>query len=352
MKTFVFPEKLRKLTGNDIDLSELARVIAEHRERYQVQSSDGIFQAEITGNIRFAAQTRADFPAVGDWVRIMKMDESTAIIVGVLPRFSQLSRLAVHSSSETQLIASNIDVAFIVQSVGHDFNLNRMERYLSICYSSSIEPVMLLTKIDLIPDTELDDLKQKIHNRLPAISVIPVSSTTGEGYESLEKLLKASETYCFLGSSGVGKSTIINRLLMEEAMKTAEISVSTSKGRHTTSHRELFYLPNGSMVIDTPGMRELGMTDQSDGIEKTYAGISELAENCRYRDCTHTGEKGCAVLKAVDDGDLSVEVYENYLKLKREQERFSTSVHEKKQMGKIFGKMVKEANRERKRNKF
>lgn len=352
MENFEIPFWLQESAAGNISSEELARVIVEHRERYIVQSSEGIFQAEITGNIRFAARSRSDFPAVGDWVRITKMDRETAIILEIFPRKTILSRQAVGKQGEEQVIAANIDAAFIVQAVGHDFNMNRLERYLSICHAAGITPVMLLTKIDLAEKNELDELSAKIVQRQPGLSVFAVSNETGVGLNALQNSLITGMTYCFLGSSGVGKSTVINRLLNEEVLQTAEISASTSKGKHTTTHRELFRLENGSFVIDTPGMRELGMTSESGGIERTYDQIGELAKNCRYGDCTHTEEKGCAVKTAVENGELAEEVYENYLKLKREQEHFSSTVHDKKREGKIFGKIVKEALKERKRNKY
>ena len=351
MKLPGFSEKMTGLIGS-VDSSELARVIIEHKERYIVQTEAGVYQAEITGNIRFSARSRADFPAVGDWVRITPMDAQNAIILEVFPRYSSLSRQAVGKQADIQIIASNIDVAFIVQSVGHDFNVNRLERYLAICYSGKIEPMILLTKIDLITQKEIDSLVEMIRKRLPNVKLIAISSESGTGYTTLKEAMQANVTYCFVGSSGVGKSTIINHLSNEEKLTTSAISTSTQKGRHTTTHRELFILENGSIVIDTPGMRELGMTDESSGIELTYDQITELSNSCRYDDCSHTGEKGCAVLAAVENGELSEETYQNYLKLKREQQHFSSTIHEKRQKGKEFGKMVKAVMKEHKKNKY
>ena len=351
MEKLEIPAYLAGTIAN-IEENELARVIVEHRERYAVQSNEGILQAEITGNIRFSARSRSDFPAVGDWVRITKMDSDSAIILEVLPRNSILSRQAVGKAGEIQVIAANIDVAFIVQAVGHDFNMNRLERYLSICNAAGIHPAMLLTKVDLVDENELHDLKEKVKQRRPELSLLAISNENGSGLENLQNLIEPGKTYCFLGSSGVGKSTIINHLLHSDEIRTAEISVSTSKGRHTTTHRELFRLSNDSFVIDTPGMRELGMTDRGSGIEMTYDQIGELAQNCRYSDCTHSGEKGCAVIAALENGELAEAVYENYLKLKREQEHFASTIHDKKREGKIFGKIVKEAVKERKKNKY
>ncbi|WP_340113946.1 ribosome small subunit-dependent GTPase A [Maribellus mangrovi] len=352
LKQLGYSGQIKELIGEEIESAELARVSAEHKERYQIINEDGTLQAEITGNIRYAAQTRADFPAVGDWVKITRIDKDSAVILKVFPRYSFLERQAVGKQGEIQLIAANIDVAFIVQAVGHDFNLNRLERYLSICYAGKIEPVIVLTKIDLIEKEELEALQNQIKARNAKVPLFVVSNVTLDGLEQLREKMEPYETYCFIGSSGVGKSTLINCLLEDDMLETSQISDSTSKGRHTTTHRELIILPNESIVIDTPGMRELGITNQEGGLELTYDQIAELAENCRFNDCSHENEKGCAVLKAVEYGSLSEEMYNNYLKLKREQEHFSSTVHEKRQKGKEFGKMVKEVSRLRKNNKY
>ena len=352
MKNLGFSEKAAALIGNQVSDSELARILAEHKERYIVQSIQGTFQAEITGNMRFAAQARADFPAVGDWVKIVQMDEQSAVILEIFPRYSRLERQAVGKQGEAQLIATNIDFAFIVQSVGHDFNLNRLERYLSICYAGKIEPIIVLTKIDLIDEASVDVLKNQINLRLPKVPLLFLSTITMEGFDQLKNQMEAFKTYCFIGSSGVGKSSVINRLMENDVLETNAISESTQKGRHTTTHRELLVLPNQSIVIDTPGMRELGMTSQTEGIEKTYDNIGELAQNCRFIDCSHQHEKGCAVIEAVENGSLSEAVYENYLKLKREQEHFSTTIFEKRRKDKGFSKMAKAVVKDRKKNKF
>ncbi|MEN8116111.1 MAG: ribosome small subunit-dependent GTPase A [Bacteroidota bacterium] len=352
MKELGFTDKIQKLISTEIDSLEIGRIIVEHKERYILQSVDGIFNAEITGNLRFTAESRAEFPAVGDWVRFTKMDEQNAIIIEIYPRFSVLERQAVGKQGEIQIIASNIDSAFLVQAVGHNFNLKRLERYLTICHSAKIEPIIVLTKIDLISVDEVKKLVALISSRIKNVHVVALSSKTKNGYKQLNKLMEAYKTYCFIGSSGVGKSTIVNHLQEEKVLKTKSISSSTNKGRHTTSHRELIVLPNKSIVIDTPGMREVGITNQSAGIEKTYDQIIELAKQCRYKDCTHVNETGCMVLQAMENGDLSEDVYENYQKLKREQEHFSSTIREKRQRDKEFGKMIKTVLNERKNLKY
>ena len=352
MKNLGFTEKIQNLIPPDIDYSELGRIIIEHKERYTLQTKNVIYNAEITGNLRFSAESRADYPAVGDWVRFMKMDDQNAIILEIFPRYSVLQRQAVGKSTDVQIIASNIDYAFIMQSVGQDFNLNRLERYLAICYSARIEPIVILTKIDLAGKDEVETLILKIKERINTITVYALSNETLEGFDLLKQSMLPNSTYCFIGSSGVGKSTLVNRLKEKKVQKTSAISESTNKGRHITSHRELIVLSNKSIIIDTPGMREIGMTEQSNGIDATYDQISELAKQCRFADCTHENEIGCAVIKALENGGLTFAVYENYLKLKREQEHFSASVYEKRQKDKVFGKMVKTVKDQKKRYKY
>lgn len=351
MKKLGFTDKIKKLLPDNIDESEVGRVIIEHKERYVVQTNEGTFMSEITGNLRYSAASRADFPAVGDWVRLMKMDEQNAIIVEVLPRFSTLKRQAVGKETSIQIIGANIDFAFLVQAVGHDFNLNRLDRYISICHTANIQPLVVLTKTDLADKNELEQLKGELLRRVNGIPIFTTSTKTEDGLDELRESMLPYHTYCFLGSSGVGKSTLVNCFSSSELLKTSHISDSTQKGRHTTSHRELVVLDNGGIVIDTPGMRELGMAEDSTGIEETYDEISRLTEACRYSDCTHTNEDGCAIQEALEDGELDYDVFENYQKLKREQEHYSASIHERRQKDKQFGKMVRSVKEHKKQFK-
>lgn len=353
MKNLGFTGKITDLIQSaDYDGFHLARVIVEHKERYLVQTSSGIFNAEITGNLRYSAKSRLDFPAVGDWVKITMMDDETAVVTEILPRLTILERQATGKYAEKQIIATNIDFAFVVQSVGHDFNLKRLERYLAICYSSNIEPIILLTKTDLIEQNQIQELTEKINERIKGVPVVPLSIENDKSFDSLNTIFEPFKTYCFVGSSGVGKSTIINRLKGDDTLKTSAISSSTSKGKHTTTHRELIILPNGSIVIDTPGMREIGMTDNQSGVEKTYDEILELSKRCKFNDCSHVNEIGCAVLEALENGNISQGVYENFQKLRREQMHFTSSLKEKRRKSKAQGKMFKAVKAERKKNKF
>ena len=322
------------------DLS-VGRVTQEHRERYIVSDGKLEYEAEITGNLRFSAKSREDFPAVGDWVAVMLYDTGQAIIHHVLPRKTLLKRQAVGKPGEIQIIATNIDTAFIVQSVDNNFNINRLERYLSICYSAGIEPVLVISKTDLAEDKEIRHILNSLKDRNKKIRFILLSNITLEGMDQILEFIEKGKTYCVIGSSGVGKSTLINNLMQKKILRTGSISESTGKGKHITEHRELFILKNGGIIIDTPGMRELGMTDNKEGINTTFEDIATLAVNCRFPDCRHINEDGCAVIEAVNKGTIDIESYQNYLKMLKEQERFSTTVAEKRKKEKAFGKIIK-----------
>jgi len=336
-------EKFR--TDNNLSDFEIGRVIAEHKERYIVKTNQGEFEAEITGNLRFTAKSREDFPAVGDWVTVTTYESDSAIIHKVLPRFSTIKRQAVGQFGEIQIIATNIDYAFLVQAVDRDFNINRLERYLTICNSSGVTPVILLTKIDLINKDQLSEILESIKVRIKDVPLIAVSNESRDGYEAIESTIKKGKTYCMLGSSGAGKSTLLNNLSGRIVMKTDTISKSTNKGRHITSHRELIILENGGILIDNPGMKEVGIVDKTGGLETTFNKIITLSRNCKFKDCTHTGETGCSVLEAVESGEIERASYENYLKMEREKVHFESTVSERKRKEKIFGKIIKDYNK-------
>lgn len=320
---------------------EIGRVIQEHKERYIVRTNSGEYDAEITGNLRFTANSREDYPAVGDWVSVLIYDE-LAIIHQVLPRYSAISRSAVSKFAEKQIIAANIDYALIVQAVDRDYNINRIERYLAICFSSNVKPIIVLNKIDLITKDELEHLVSDINKRLKNIPIISISNISRFGYDDLNNIIESGMTYCLLGSSGVGKSSLINNLSEKDIMKTDSISKSNNKGRHITSHRELVILPSGGIFIDNPGMREVGIADSSAGLERVYDSIYEYASKCRFSDCTHSNEIGCAVLEAVNNGDIDLNAYKNFLKMEKERLHFELSEIEKRKKDKEFGKIIKE----------
>jgi len=343
-------EKFR--LGHHLDQFEIGRVIAEHKERYIVRTDKGEFEAEITGNMRFTAKSRIDFPAVGDWVALATYDIDFGIIHQVLPRFSTIKRQAVGQFGEVQIIATNIDAAFVVQAIDRDFNINRLERYLTICNASKVSPIIVLSKIDLIDEDQVTEILEHINARIKNIPILAISNETQNGYAEISKFIEAGKTYCMLGSSGVGKSTLINNLSGKTIMRTDAISQSTNKGRHVTSHRELIVLENGGILIDNPGMREVGIADSASGLEITFDLIVSLSQNCKFKDCTHTNEIGCYVLEAIEKGEMDKASYENYLKMEKEKAHFESTVVEKRKKDKVFGKIMKNYKKDINRNKF
>jgi ribosome biogenesis GTPase len=353
LEDFGYNDKLEKLRiENNLMDFEIGRIVSEHKERYTVKSENGEFEAEITGNMRFSAKSRADFPAVGDWVAMTIYDADFSIIHKIIPRFSIISRQAVGQFGEIQIIATNIDYALLVQAVDRDFNINRLERYLTICYSSKVHPIIVLTKTDLINEQAKAEIIKSISQRINNVSVFPISNETQDGYEALKMIIEKGKTFCMLGSSGVGKSTLLNNLSGRTIMKTDSISQSTSKGRHVTSHRELIVLENGGILIDNPGMREVGIVDTTYGLETTFDKIVSLAQNCKFNDCTHTNETGCSVLKALKKREIDKVSYDNYLKMEREKSHFEASVAERRKKDKDFGKMIKNFKKNISKNKY
>ena len=343
-------ENYRK--GQNLDSFRVGRVISEHKERYVVKTTENEYDAEIIGNLRFSAHQRSDFPAVGDWVAISEYDDDKVLIHSVFPRKTILERQAVGKQGEKQIIATNIDFAFIVQAVDRDFNINRIERYLTICNTSNVKPIIILNKIDLVEEIELKKMIANVEDRIKQVPILAISNETLIGIEKLKGNIIKGKTYCLLGSSGVGKSTLLNNLSGEQMMKTNTISPSTNKGRHVTSHRELLILENGGILIDNPGMREVGIADTTSGLEITFNAIIELSQNCKFKDCTHIHEDGCAILKAVEKGEIDKDSYKYYLKMEREKTHFESTVAEKRKKEKDFGKMIKNYKKDKKHNKY
>ncbi len=346
------PELENYRQAESLDAFVVGRVISEHKDRYIVNTAEKEYQSEIIGKLRFTATSRADFPAVGDWVAVSEYNDDHALIHAIFPRKTVIERQAVGKQGEKQIIATNIDYAFIVQAVDRDFNLNRIERYLTICYAANVIPLIVLNKIDLIDETALKSRVDQVQKRVKQVPVYTLSNKTQKGIEQIKGCIKKGKTYCLLGSSGVGKSTLSNILLGKQSMKTNTISTSTNKGRHVTSHRELLILENGGIIIDNPGMREVGVTDATEGLEMTFDAITSLSADCRFKDCTHTSEVGCAILSAVENGEIDLSAYENYLRIEREKEHFSSTVAEKRKKDKVFGKMVKDMKKKNINNKY
>ena len=321
--------------------TKVARIIAVDRDRYMIGSVFGSIPAELTGKLAYCAATAEDMPCVGDWVLVDYYDQNAhAIVQEILPRKTILRRRSSGARVDYQLIASNIDVAFIVQSCDVDYNLNRLDRYIVMTKDGGIDSILLLTKSDLVEDLNLESMIGEVR-REHSIDVIPLSSTSGVGYDRFRDTLEKGKTYCLIGSSGVGKSTILNKLVGKEEFATNTVREKSAKGRHTTTRRQLVILDNGALFVDTPGMRELGMLGFGLGIDESYEDIAAIAKSCRFADCTHTTQKGCAVLSSVADGELTAERFQNYQKLMKESKYYEMTYMEKRNKDKAFGKMVK-----------
>jgi ribosome biogenesis GTPase / thiamine phosphate phosphatase len=296
---------------------EPARVVEEQKEAYRVVGEMGELAAEVTGKLRHEATNRSAFPAVGDWVAIAPLPtEGRALIHAVLPRRTKLSRTAAGSRAVEQILVANVDVAFVVQSLNADLNPRRLERYLGAIWESGARPVILLSKADLCSDRS--DALEEISSVSIGVDVHILSAMTGDGFDKILSYLAPGKTAVLLGSSGVGKSTIINRLLGGDVQKTLQIRDGDDRGRHATTFRRVFLIPTGGLLIDTPGMREFQLWDAGDGLEEAFDEIKELSAQCRFRDCRHESEPGCAVQEAVSNGTLDAERIFNYRKLQRE----------------------------------
>ena len=325
-----------------------ARIIEVNKGNFRAADGKHEMLAELSGKFLFAAEDSTDFPTVGDWVVIQALDNfSLAIIHTILPRKTLLKRKEPGRKVNFQLIASNIDYGLVMQSAP-SCNLNCIDRYLVMLNESRILPIIVLSKIDLLSSSELTELQNHIV-RLNTRYVL-ISTITTRGLEALLNQLESRKTYCLLGPSGVGKTSLLNRLLGENLLKVNEVREKDGKGRHTTVRRQLICLESGSIFIDTPGMRELGNFEITEGIEKTFEAITLYGAKCRFRDCTHTHEEGCAIIEAVAQGEIDAERYRNYLKLKKESEFYEMSYLEKRKKDKAFGRMVKNYKRMKRNN--
>jgi len=293
----------------------LARVSVQHKDLYKVITDNGEIRAEISGKMGFMAKDNSDFPVVGDWVMVDRVDDSggNAIIHYLLRRKSVFERKAAGTSKQSQLVAANIDTVFICMSLNNDFNLRRLERYLSIAWDSMATPVVVLTKSDLCDD--ITNKLSKVYSVALGVDVLVTTSMDSDGYSAVTKYIDSGKTVAFIGSSGVGKSTLINCLMGAEILATKKTG-EHDKGRHTTTHRQLIALPSGGVVIDTPGMRELQI--ECADLARSFADIEELARNCRFADCTHQSEPGCAVRTAIEKSILAAERLGSYQKLQTE----------------------------------
>ena len=324
----------------------VARVAAVDRELLLLMDQGGTFRAKLAGSYLYRHQLSHELPCVGDWVCVEKQPaDELGLIHSLLARRTALRRKSAGEAIEYQMIAANVDYVIIVQSCHFDFNLKRLERYLVMVRDGGAEPYILLTKTDLVGPAVLEEQLSEIRAAGITVPVHTLSNVTREGVEELRALLQPGKTYCFVGSSGVGKSTLINQLVGRELLETKTVS-GTGEGRHTTVRRELIRLKGGALVIDNPGMRELGILGAAEGIGESFADITDLAARCRYRDCTHTSEPRCGVLAALQAGEISREHYENYLKLREESDFYQLSYAEKRKKDRDFGRYIKSAKRD------
>ena len=327
---------------------DIARISAVDRGSYLVRNETKEVPAELPGKFYFQVASSIDLPCVGDWVTVQYHSNDTAAIIHeVFPRKTFLRRKSAGEKVDFQMIAANIDVAFIVQSCHFDFNVRRMDRYLVMAADGGVEPIVVLTKTDLITPEELEQKLAAIRSSTIAARVLALSNITGIGFDEFQQVLVSERTYCLLGSSGVGKTTLINRLIGQDTFNTKVVS-GTGEGTHTTARRQLIILNQGSMLIDTPGMREIGLLGISNGVKQGFEDIIELSVKCLYANCSHTQEPNCAVLTAVKNGELSEERYYSYMKLKKESEYHEMSYVDKRKKDREFGRFIKSVKKQMK----
>lgn len=294
----------------------IGRIIVEYKHLYRISDGEKEYLAELKGTFRFHAEDTNQFPAVGDFVLFTKHDHDKAIIHEILPRFSTFARQAAGLRTDEQIIATNIDYAFIVTALNGDFNSRRLERYLTLAYESGASPILIFTKKDLCED--LDYKIQEADRVAFGVPKFAINSIEKEGLEQLQPYLQKGDTITLVGSSGVGKSTLLNALMGKDIQQTQAIREGDDKGKHTTTHRELFALPNGALIIDTPGMRELQLWNSGESVSSIFQDIEDLATTCRFSDCKHVTEPGCSIRAALENGSLEIDRYEHFKKLQKE----------------------------------
>ena len=320
----------------------ITRIVEVNKNNFKVSNGRHEIFAELSGKFLFNIENSIDYPTVGDWVVAQCFDDnSLAIIHHILPRKSLLKRKDPGKAVAFQLIAANIDYAFIMQSVDSNFNLNRLERYFVMINESKIQPIVILSKTDLISQVELSEIIDKINLFNDKYLFLPISNVTDDGIKRLQKELQSGKTYCLLGSSGVGKTTLLNKLLGEQRFEVNEVREKDSRGKHTTTKRQLTLLESGSIFIDTPGMRELSNFAIDTGLDETFDEIASISSRCRFKDCTHIHEEDCAVKEAVEQGIIDKDRYNNFLKIQKESAFYEMSYSEKRNKDKSFGKMIK-----------
>lgn len=340
-EAYFFPYREEGLTAG--------RVAVQHRDRYVLYTEHGDLWGEVSGKFRFEVKGPDEFPAVGDWVAISaRPEEEAATIHHVLPRKGKFSRKVAGTKTEEQILTANVDVVFLVSGLDGDFNPRRIERYLTVAWESGATPIIILNKADLCKNIE--ERTNEVESIAFGVSILTMSAARSEGVQQLLEFLPPGKTGALLGSSGVGKSTIINFLIGKERLKVQEVREDDSRGRHTTTHRELILLPSGGLLIDTPGMRELQLWGTGEGLQGTFEDIEELVRQCRFRDCQHQDEPDCAVKQALEDGSLDGERYKSYQKLQREMRYIAAKQNQKimlerQRQWKKIGRLAKDAQK-------
>lgn len=344
---------LGQLDPDGADGLAVARVTAIHKGACEVSDGEQTREAKTTGRLRHHAKSKLDYPTVGDWVLVKDSDQGDfGTIQTVLRRQSELKRKTAGRTTRYQLIAANIDTAFIMQTLGPGYNLQRLERYLVMVNESGIEPVVLLSKSDLLAPEQLAGRVAEVEERMPGVPLYAFSNADQGGLDEVMALFESGRTYCIIGSSGVGKTTLLNHFLGEEDhLFTLPVRDKDGKGLHSTTWRELITLGNGAHVIDTPGMRELGQMDVAEGINETFDDITALAAKCRFNDCSHVGTLGCAVIKAVEKGELPEARYNNFVRLMKEAAFHEQSTLEKREQDKKLGRFYRSVMDFKQKNK-
>ena len=335
-----FFEDNRQKLGVDIDY--IARVTTEHKGAYGIISPSGEYRAAVSGKIMLNAVCRENYPGVGDWVIIKDSPDGLKVIEDILPRQTIL-RKKYSGKDEMQLIAANVKLAFIVESMDRDYNINRLERYIVLAQEGGVQPVIILNKSDLITKSELAERIMQLRERFGGIEILHTSTLADDGMQALQDYVQPGITYCFLGSSGVGKSSLINGLLDHDTIETKSIGIKTGRGRHTTTAREMYFTNRGEIIIDNPGSREVGVANFKSGSKDTFTDIEDYSKSCKFNDCKHINEYGCAVLDAVKNGRIDAGRYENYLKLQKEVAYSVMTSYDKRQKNKRFGRFIKKA---------
>ena len=334
---------------NDLTSFEIWRVITKHKNMLVVKTDKDELNSQIVGKLRYTDDPTYNYPQVWDWVAVDNCGQNKGIIHAIYPRNSVLSRQKVWALWQIQIIATNVDYGLIILAVDRDFSISRLERYLTICYSSNITPIVILNKVDLIDESELNLLMEQINDRIKNVLLIVISNKTKYGLNQVSELLEKGKTYCLLGSSGVWKSTLLNNLAWKQIMKTGSISDSANRWMHVTTHRELIVLDNGGIIIDNPGMREIGMTDNEEWLKTTFEKIKKLSRQCKYKDCKHAWDIWCAIQKAFENGEIDEESYINFQKLQKENDHYAKTTLDKKKKGKDLSKVIKNMKKHSKR---